>query len=67
MWLFFAIFVIHKPPMKKAISFTIGFIAIAMLITMFSGCYMFHKKNRCGDCPKWKIELSETVLKNTLF
>jgi hypothetical protein len=20
----------------------------------FSGCYMFKKKNRCGDCPHWK-------------
>lgn len=22
-------------------------------VATFSGCYMFKKKNRCGDCPKW--------------
>jgi hypothetical protein len=60
---FLAIFVRQRFPMKKAILHTLRVIAIIMLVTMFSGCYMFHKKNRCGDCPKWKIELIGGLLK----
>ncbi|MFL5765251.1 MAG: hypothetical protein ACJ77K_15010 [Bacteroidia bacterium] len=48
--------------MKKTTSFLIGFIAVAIMATLFSGCYMFHKKNRCGDCPKWKIELISNLI-----
>jgi len=47
--------------MKKLIPYTIRLIVIAFLMTMFSGCFMFRKKNRCGDCPKWKVELSELL------
>jgi hypothetical protein len=42
---------------------------IALLLmagSLLSGCFLFRKKNRCGDCPKWhKIELPS--LQNTLF
>ena len=48
--------------MKKAISFTLGFTALVFLMTVISGCYMFKKKNRCGDCPKWKIELIRNLI-----
>jgi hypothetical protein len=49
--------------MKNIASYTFRFFAIVGLMTLFSGCFMFHKKNRCGDCPKWKIELTELFLK----
>ncbi|MDQ3047696.1 MAG: hypothetical protein M3R27_09130 [Bacteroidota bacterium] len=39
---------------------TFGFRAILLLttISLLSGCFMFRKKNKCGDCPKWKLELN---------
>jgi hypothetical protein len=43
--------------MKNFLQHTIRIIAIVFFMTLFSGCFMFHKKNRCGDCPKWKVEL----------
>lgn len=32
-------------------------IALLVFITLFSGCFATRKKNRCGDCPKWKMEI----------
>jgi hypothetical protein len=26
---------------------------LILAATLFSGCFLFRKKNRCGDCPKW--------------
>ena len=45
--------------MKNFFQRTIRLIAILISISLFSGCYMFRKKNRCGDCPKWKIEIPQ--------
>ena len=61
MRLFFAIFVYILIAMKNLISHSIRLIAAAILVTLFSGCFMFHKKNRCGDCPKWKMELNNIL------
>ncbi len=33
-------------------------------ILLHSGCSLFHKKNKCNDCPKWnKIETTKTSQK----
>lgn len=49
--------------MKNILQNTIRFFAIAILVTLFSGCFMFHKKNKCGDCPKWKVEFTGVFIK----
>ncbi|HLC82934.1 MAG TPA: hypothetical protein VJI69_03825 [Bacteroidia bacterium] len=36
---------------------TLKGIALLVFITLFSGCFATRKKNRCGDCPKWKMEI----------
>ena len=48
--------------MKNLFQYFLRVLAIVFFITLFSGCYMFHKKNRCGDCPKWKVELNNALL-----
>ncbi|MCX6295289.1 MAG: hypothetical protein NTX97_04330 [Bacteroidetes bacterium] len=50
--------------MKNILQNTLKVIVIIATMSLFSGCYMFHKKNRCGDCPKWKVELSESLSNN---
>lgn len=42
--------------MKNILLYSVRLTIILTIATLFSGCYMFRKKNRCGDCPKWKIE-----------
>jgi hypothetical protein len=28
-------------------------LTLIVILSALSGCFMFRKKNRCGDCPKW--------------
>ena len=38
-----------KLPLKKY-----ALVSLLLIATLSSsGCYMFKKKNRCGDCPRW--------------
>lgn len=40
--------------MKSRISIFLLCFALFTVAVSASGCYAFRKKNRCGDCPKWK-------------
>jgi len=44
---------------RKALKLVTAFIFISML----SSCFATRKKNRCGDCPKWKIEFVDFFFK----
>jgi hypothetical protein len=47
-----------KAILKKSVFIALFFVVCSSL----QGCYMFKKKNRCGDCPKWnKIELQDAI------
>ncbi|MCE3280880.1 MAG: hypothetical protein K0S44_3071 [Bacteroidetes bacterium] len=40
--------------MKIRISVFLLCLTLFTVALSSSGCYAFRKKNRCGDCPKWK-------------
>ena len=34
---------------------------LVFIISLVSGCSLFHRKKKCADCPKWnKIETPQT-------
>ena len=45
--------------MQKIFQKILKVIALVILVSLFSSCFATRKKNRCGDCPKWKIEIFE--------
>jgi hypothetical protein len=52
--------------MKRIYRHITRILLLLMAGALLSGCFLFRKKNRCGDCPKWnKIELP--FIQNTLF
>jgi hypothetical protein len=51
-------------------------ITLSLVLVIFSGCFLFKKKNRCGDCPSWSkkkgsselpLSSSKITPENTLF
>ena len=32
-----------------------GFFATLLICISISGCGLFRKKNKCGECPKWSV------------
>lgn len=49
--------------MKPEARNTVRILTFLLLLSFLSSCFATRKKNRCGDCPKWKIEWAEILFK----